>query len=64
MQLYDSTHGFVKHAGLPVLVLACGTVNKAVAQDMIVDAMISTHSIRGWTSESFHSVFGDRTFYK
>lgn len=62
--MHDSTHGFIKHAGLPVLILGCGTVNEAVAQDMIVDAMISTDSIRGWTSESLHSVFGDRTFYK
>jgi len=62
--LHNFTHSFVKHTGLPILVFACGTVYKAVAQDMIVDAMISTHSIRGRASESFHSVFGNWTFCK
>lgn len=61
---HNCTHGFVKHAITSVFILAVGTVYKAVAQDVIVDAMISTHSIRTRTSESFHSVFGDWTFYK
>lgn len=60
----NSTHGFVKQAGLSILVLACGTVYKAIAQDVIVDAMISTHPVRSRASESFHSIFGDWTFYK
>lgn len=59
-----STHGFVEHTSLPVLVLACGTVHKAVAQDVIVDAMISAHPVRSRASDSFHAVFGDWTFYK
>lgn len=62
--MINCTHGFVKHASLSVFILACGTIYKTVAQDVIVDAMISTHPIRGRTSESFHSVFGDWTFYK
>lgn len=59
-----NTYGFVKHAGLPILVLSCGTVYKAVAQDVIVDAMIPAHPVRSRASESFHPVLGDWTFYK
>ena len=58
------TYSFVKHAGLPVLVFACRAVYETVAQGVIVDAMVSAHSVRRGTREPLHPVFRDWTLCK
>lgn len=64
MANWRKTYSFVKHAGLPVLVFACRAVDETVAQGVIVDAMVSTHSVRRGTREPFHPVLRDRTLCK
>lgn len=58
------TYSFVEHAGLPVLILACGAVYETVAQGMIINAVVSTHSICSGARKPFHPVFRNRAFWK
>lgn len=56
------TYRFIKHTRHPIFIFGIWTVNKSIAQNMIVNTTITTHSIGWWTSEPFHSVFSLRTF--
>lgn len=59
-----NTNRFIKHAGLPVFVFPGGTVYKAVAEDVVVYAVVATLSIGGWACKSLHAIGGGGTFCK
>lgn len=48
----------VEHARLPVLILARGAVDEAVAEHVVVDTPVPPHVVGSRTGEPLHAVVG------
>ena len=57
-----ANYRFVEHARLAVFVLAAGTIDEAVAQDVVVDAAVTSDNVWSGTSEPLHAVLSRGAF--
>lgn len=57
------TYSFIEHTRLSVLIGTFWTINKAITQNMIVNATVPALSVRCGTSESLHAIRSRWTFW-
>lgn len=55
-------HRFVEHALDSVLVLLVRAVDEAITEQVVVDAAVAAHAVRGRARETFHFVLSRWTF--